>query len=694
MGFKEVMKKIGKEITAEEMLLSDEFKQLIQRFLNVSTGGKIKFMIFGKNPMNKTACTDNKRIMIYIPNIYYAVANSSMEKFMAVLALLAHELGHCFYTDFKKVNLWREALSKDTWYPQIPDNLPEGIELTNPSIKRYVIKHGFEIINILEDGYVERKMMEKYPGLFREALNYLQRKSRQELLTQEQIDEIIEKAGITAVAKHLVFNYSYYGEFDLADSNDKIDELCQKLEPLLKRYDKSSVKKKLEIANEITAIVLGYEKDHFESEEPEDGEAGSESEGDESDGESSGSTDDGTGESKDDEAGSESEGDESDGESSASTDDGTGESRDGESEDAGSGKPKNGDYDSFGDYLDDMLSDEEEGYAPSSEMPDRKSRLIPSSEERDSEWNLDELFLELKTEIMERIAADEIEKDALSEMEEYNDKDVQYIKPPNYLQSDDYNKEDLINLSKEGKRAARKISDQIKVETQTKTKKGQYTGRLNKSGLHRRDLKVFNKKGNPNQEIDMSCVILIDRSGSTKRGNLFYDLSKGAVYLSAVFEELKIPTMVVGYTSDTRDYHKNSLEVYQTFEAPCKCARKRIISGCAQEQNRDGMFFRSVTKVMNSRTETTKIIIILSDGEPTDGRKYCGGFAKADTLEAIKEMKRNNIQPIIAGIGSCAKQLQILYGNENYLDVTDPTQLSTKLMRVMKKIIRSNIGRG
>ena len=94
---------------------------------------------------------------------------------------------------------------------------------------------------------------------------------------------------------------------------------------------------------------------------------------------------------------------------------------------------------------------------------------------------------------------------------------------------------------------------------------------------------------------------------------------------------------------------------------------------------------------MLNRREKVKICLILSDGLPRGGPDYCGEYAEKDTQQAIMEMRGKKIRPIIVGVGFCTNQLRNLYGDEIFLDATDPRKLPQKLKHVFQRIIRGSV---
>ena len=96
------------------------------------------------------------------------------KRYSTTLGLLAHELGHVLYTGFLGSQVYANKMSSGAWHPRQPV-LPSPKHTGNcADMMAFVTKDEYHvraffleahhIHNILEDGFVNAMMIDKYPG--------------------------------------------------------------------------------------------------------------------------------------------------------------------------------------------------------------------------------------------------------------------------------------------------------------------------------------------------------------------------------------------------------------------------------------------------------------------------------------------------------------------------------------------------
>ena len=106
----------------------------------------------------------------------------------------------------------------------------------------------------------------------------------------------------------------------------------------------------------------------------------------------------------------------------------------------------------------------------------------------------------------------------------------------------------------------------------------------------------------------------------------------------------------------------------------------------ARNNNRDGAPLRYVAERLSKRSETVKILILVSDGQPAD-YGYSGTAAEEDLRGIKREYQRKGILFVAAAIGNDKKNIERIYG-DSFLDITDLKQLPVKLTSVVKRHIK------
>lgn len=161
------------------------------------------------------------------------------------------------------------------------------------------------------------------------------------------------------------------------------------------------------------------------------------------------------------------------------------------------------------------------------------------------------------------------------------------------------------------------------------------TGTLNIKRLQSGQLTthVFEQRREPKNKQDVCVMLLVDESASMK-GQKTKCAKNCAIGLAEVFNNLKIPVAVMGFTADTQGYdvvHYHYMHFRNSLDD-----RVKLLNIKARENNFDGYSIRYATEMLKKRRETHKLLIIISDGSPACiYYNWNGGIS--DTTIAIKE---------------------------------------------------------
>ena len=138
-----------------------------------------------------------------------------------------------------------------------------------------------------------------------------------------------------------------------------------------------------------------------------------------------------------------------------------------------------------------------------------------------------------------------------------------------------------------------------------------------------------------------------------------------------------------GYHGDGESVDLYSYAEFDSFDNDDKY---RMMDISARGSNRDGAALRYVAERLSKRLEAVKLLILVSDGQPAASGYY--GTAAEEDLRGIKqEYQRKGILFIAAAIGNDKQNIERIYG-DSFLDISDLTQLPTKLTNVVKRHIR------
>lgn len=260
-------------------------------------------------------------------------------------------------------------------------------------------------------------------------------------------------------------------------------------------------------------------------------------------------------------------------------------------------------------------------------------------------------------------------------------------------------------LPSEVERAGRKLENDVERVLRVKRteKRNMRVGQVCARDLYRvgmRDPHVFMRKGQP-MKADLATFLLLDNSGSmgsqgarTKVNGRDVYLDKSTLSRTAAgiierglskFTAMKISLFDV---SGSQIRHA-TLKKFDERSTGSKCYNSQPGVGIGGG-NKDGYSIRVATADLMARREAKKVLVVLSDGLPSD---YNGGTRAGlnDVREAVREARRKGVIviPIMFGRASDREQMKdnfsYMYGQFiscDPIDITDEfTKLFTKLIQ-------------
>ena len=197
-------------------------------------------------------------------------------------------------------------------------------------------------------------------------------------------------------------------------------------------------------------------------------------------------------------------------------------------------------------------------------------------------------------------------------------------------------------------------------------------------GLGMGDTEIFRKKGK-DKKFDGCAYILIDNSGSMA-GNKRIEACKAAAIIEEGFKGL-IPIKITAFDVDDEIVH----ETVKGWEESLRknCCWNFCLHGREGYGNEDGFDIEIATKELLARTETKKMLVILSDGAPGD---------PSHVKQAVQAARKKGIQVYSiyfeeGRIGSDADTFRGMY-EKDYV-ICELQQLDDELSKLFKKFSRS-----
>lgn len=225
-----------------------------------------------------TAMTNNELIWLNAGHPSITQHKSRAERYAQLCGLFAHELGHVLYTDFITSQTHLTRLASGFWYPEPPplrtnreqhaeEELWDysGNSRKHQSMVRFIMH---DIMNILEDGYIEQRMIAEYPGVLGQNLQARRASTFADMPTLSQVIENEPEQGhVWLTIQQALLSYMKWGELKYGDT-PLTDERVQVVFGLLPELDKALLSRDLRdrcrAANLIMVRCWHYIKDFLD----------------------------------------------------------------------------------------------------------------------------------------------------------------------------------------------------------------------------------------------------------------------------------------------------------------------------------------------------------------------------------------------------------------------------------------------
>lgn len=210
--------------------------------------------------------------------------------------------------------------------------------------------------------------------------------------------------------------------------------------------------------------------------------------------------------------------------------------------------------------------------------------------------------------------------------------------------------------------------------------------RINIRGLAKpNNRRVFYKMHQPQDFDGMAVTLLLDLSGS-----MGGEKANAALYAGIILFDfchaLGIPIQITGHNFSDE---KVLIQSFSEFESVDGNDRYRIMGLKVHSCNHDGAAIRYVARQLLLRPEPLKLLILISDGQPNAGG-YSGKTAFEDLKNLKRKCERRGIKFIAAAIDEDKSVIEEIYGN-SFLDITDLDRLPSRLAGIISDYIQNMI---
>lgn len=199
-------------------------------------------------------------------------------------------------------------------------------------------------------------------------------------------------------------------------------------------------------------------------------------------------------------------------------------------------------------------------------------------------------------------------------------------------------------------------------------------------------------QANHAQQRDLAILVLIDVSGSTdswvSQGRRVIDVEREALLLLCIaLQGLGSPYAVQAFSGQGRD--AVSVRELKGFdEAYSQSVALRIAALEPEHYTRCGAAIRHASTALMAQPAAHRLLLVLSDGKPSDEDQYAGPYGVEDSRQAVLEATLQGISPFCLTIDRQAgAYLPRMFGASRYALLPRPDLLPTVLLDWMRRLL-------
>jgi nitric oxide reductase activation protein len=190
---------------------------------------------------------------------------------------------------------------------------------------------------------------------------------------------------------------------------------------------------------------------------------------------------------------------------------------------------------------------------------------------------------------------------------------------------------------------------------------------------------------------EVAVLVLLDQSLSTDAwvgGRRVLDVAREAMLvLSAALRDVRLATAMASFSSNTR--HDCRFATIKHFTDSWTVADRRLMAIEPVGYTRIGPALRHGAHLLDGWHARRKLLLLVSDGKPSDYDRYEGRYGVADVRQAIREAKPRGISTFALAIdGSARFCLPQMFGPSGYTLLRRPDAMANELGRVFREALR------
>lgn len=231
------------------------------------------------------------------------------------------------------------------------------------------------------------------------------------------------------------------------------------------------------------------------------------------------------------------------------------------------------------------------------------------------------------------------------------------------------------------KKVGREIENHLKSDMRTGSNKRKFSGKkFRAEKLVNRDYRYFENTATKRDIPETAVGILIDQSGSMY-GEQIRCATYAAMGMYKTLAELEhFDVAVYGHTST---YDEVIINRYIDFGFKPKDPIKVLAGIYSNGGNIDEVAVTALGERLKSQMVDKKIMIIISDGLSHS----MIGHAETRLRDLVKEYVKGGFNVFVAALGSDKTKIDKIYEDVSFIDITDPSELPTNMLRAIKRTI-------
>jgi nitric oxide reductase NorD protein len=196
------------------------------------------------------------------------------------------------------------------------------------------------------------------------------------------------------------------------------------------------------------------------------------------------------------------------------------------------------------------------------------------------------------------------------------------------------------------------------------------------------------------RERDLATFILLDTSLSAdswvRNVRVLDETLHAMMLLSQLLRDFKDSFAVAAFYSNTRT--QCHFDILKDFSDSWHAFERRIPEIEAQGYTRMGAPIRHATSLLSKQREKRKLLLVLSDGKPTDFDRYEGGYGISDTARAIEEASHQGVFVHALTFEDSSKTvLPRLFGRKNYTLLKKRSDIALALSNLLLRLTRETL---